>query len=115
MKADYARKGNRSWEDVVHKIKPLAASFEFTRAADIDLGKINNHIDRRIGEKAAIATINGELRYLRRMLSISCKLGKLAATPVIELLPTRTSETITWRQRTLPGCSPNFTTSMSGI
>ena len=25
MKADYKRKGNRSWEDVEHKIKPLAA------------------------------------------------------------------------------------------
>ena len=32
MKADYKRKGNRSWEDVAHKIKPLAVSFEFTRA-----------------------------------------------------------------------------------
>jgi integrase len=87
MKADYKRKGNRSWEDVEHKIKPLAVSLEFTRAADIDLAKINKHIDRRIEEKAAIATINGELRYLRRMLRLSCKLGKLAAVPVIELLP----------------------------
>ena len=87
MKADYIRKGNRSWEDVVPKIKPFVVSFEFTRAADIDLAKINKHIDRRIGEGAAIATINGELRYLRRMLRISCKLGKLAAAPMIELLP----------------------------
>ena len=87
IKADYIRKGNRSWEDVVHKIKPLAASFEFARAADIDLAKVNRHIDRRIEEKAAIATINGELRYLRRMFRLSCKLGKLAAAPVIELLP----------------------------
>ena len=87
MKADYKRKGNRSWEDVEHKIKPLAVSFEFTRAADIDLTKINKHIDRRIEEQAAIATINGELRYLRRMLRLSFKLGKLAAVPVIELLP----------------------------
>jgi len=27
------------------------------------------------------------LRHLRRMLRISCKLGKLAAAPIIELLP----------------------------
>ena len=48
MKADYIRKGNRSWEDVVDKITPLAVSFEFTHAADIDLAKINKHVDRRI-------------------------------------------------------------------
>ena len=55
IKADYKRKGNRSWEDVKHKIKPLGVSFEFTRSADIDLAKINQHVDRRIEEKAAIA------------------------------------------------------------
>jgi len=104
MKADYKRKGNRSWEDVEHKIKPLAVSFEFTRAADIDLAKINKHIDRRIEEKAAIATINGELRYLQRMLRLSCKLGKLAAAPVIDSYPTRTSATITSKQWISPGC-----------
>jgi integrase len=87
MKADYARKGNRSWEDAFHKIKPLEKSFQFTRAADIDLEKINKHVDRRIAEGAAIATINGELRYLRRMFKLSCKLNKLAAAPMIELLP----------------------------
>jgi integrase len=52
-----------------------------------DLAKINKHVDRRIEEGAAMATINGELRYLRRMLRLSCKLGKLAAAPIIELLP----------------------------
>jgi hypothetical protein len=88
MKADYARKGNRSWEEaVVHEIKPLAVSFVSTRVRDIDLAKINKHVDRRIEENAAIATINDELRYLRRMLRISCTLGKLVAAPVIEFLP----------------------------
>jgi site-specific recombinase XerD len=87
MKADYVRKGNRSWEDVFHKIKPLEDSFNFTRAADIDIEKINDHVDRRIAEGAAIATINGELRYLRRMLRLACKLRKISMTPVIELLP----------------------------
>jgi integrase len=87
MRLDYIRKGNRSWEDVFHKIKALLPSFEFTRAADINLEKINKHVDRRIAEGAAIATINGELRYLRRMLRLSCKLNKLSAMPVIELLP----------------------------
>lgn len=87
IKADYVRKKNRSWEDVFHKIKPLTASFEHTRARDIDLEKINRHIDRRIEEGAATATINGELRYLRRMLRLSCKLGKLSTAPIIELLP----------------------------
>jgi len=87
MKADYVRKGNRSWEAAEHRIKPLAQSFEFTRAVDINLEKINKHVDRRLEEKAARATINGELRYLRRMLRISCKLGKISAVPIIELLP----------------------------
>lgn len=87
MKADYVRKGNRSWEQVEYRIKPLDQSFEFTPAVDINLEKINAHVDRRLEDGAARATINGELRYLRRMLRISCKLAKISAAPLIELLP----------------------------
>jgi site-specific recombinase XerD len=87
MKADYIRKKNRSWEDVFHKIKPLKVSFGQTLAKDIDIAAIDKHIDRRLEEGVATATVNGELRYLRRMLRLSCKKGRLATMPMIELLP----------------------------
>lgn len=87
MRLDYIRKKNRSWEDVFHKIKPLETSFAHARGRDIDIDKIDKHVDRRIEEGAATATINGELRYLRRMLRLACKKGRLTAAPVIELLP----------------------------
>lgn len=97
-------------EDVEHKVKPLAVSFEFTRAAEIDLAKINKHLIVGSMKTAAIATINGELRYLRRMLRLSCKPAKLVPAPVIELLPNENKPDGTWKPRTSLGCSLSFTT-----
>jgi site-specific recombinase XerD len=86
LRVDYVRKKNRSWESVEHKIKPLNAYFENWRAKEIDNDRLGKYVDHRFSEGAATATLNGELRYLRRMFRLSCKHNKLAQAPMIELL-----------------------------
>jgi site-specific recombinase XerD len=86
LRLDYVRKKNRSWKDADEKIRPLKTYFEHWRARDIDLDAINRYIDHRFSEGIATATINGELRYLRRMFRLACKLKKLGQMPMIELL-----------------------------
>jgi site-specific recombinase XerD len=86
LRVDYVRKKNRSWDDAELKIRPLKAYFEHTRGRDIDNEAIGKYIDHRFAQDIATATINGELRYLRRMLRLSCKYNKLGQIPMIELL-----------------------------
>jgi site-specific recombinase XerD len=86
LRTDYVRKKNRSWTDADEKTRPLKAYFEHTRARNIDNEAIGKYIDHRFSEDIATATINGELRYLRRMLRLACKYSKIGQMPMIELL-----------------------------
>ena len=54
------------------------------RGREIDVDAIDRYIDHRFSEGIATATINGELRYLRRMFRLACKLKKLGQIPMIE-------------------------------
>jgi hypothetical protein len=87
MRQDYILQGHRSWHDVVGKTPPLTSFFELILVKDINAPLINSYKSRRVQEGAARATINGELRYLRRMLNLSVEAMKLTAAPRIKLLP----------------------------
>ena len=87
MRQDYVRKDNRSWEDAQQKIKPLKDRFEFVEAKNIDEVMIDKYVDGRLAAGYERATINGGLRCLRRMFSLSVQKHKMSRAPTITLLP----------------------------
>ena len=86
MKADYRANNQRSLQDALWKLTPVLNYFEGWKVKAITVDKINAYVSFRLEEKAATATINGELRYLRRMLRLGARHGKLSIIPLIELL-----------------------------
>lgn len=86
LKADYQANNQRSLQDALWKITPLLRYFDLMKVKMITYDKIAAYTRYRLGEGAATATINGELRYLRRMLRLGVKHRKIAAMPIVELL-----------------------------
>ncbi|HEY5542147.1 MAG TPA: tyrosine-type recombinase/integrase [Candidatus Binatia bacterium] len=86
LKADYRANNQRSLQDALWKLTPVLNYFEGWKVKAITVDKINAYVTFRLEEKAATATINGELRYLRRMLRLGARHGKLSSIPLIELL-----------------------------
>jgi len=86
LKADYRNNNQRSLQDALWKITPLSAYFEGWKVKAITYDRISAYTQFRLGEKVATATVNGELRYLRRMLRLGIKHGKIATMPIVELL-----------------------------
>lgn len=86
LKIDYAAHDRRSLSGALWKIKPLEESFGGMKAKTITATRIQVYVIERLKAGAARATINGELRYLRRMLRLGAQAEKLAVVPIIGLL-----------------------------
>jgi len=77
IKEDYKLKGKRSLDTVLYCVKHLERYFGFDKAVDIGPTRVKSYQTSRKDEGASIATINREVAYLRRMLSIQVELENL--------------------------------------
>ncbi|MCC2641040.1 MAG: putative Phage integrase [Nitrospira sp.] len=83
LKQDYALRGLRTWsrrEDCLAHLKPV---FWGMLVKGITTEKLKGYIAKRLGEKAAAATINRELDCLKRMLLLGarCSPPKVSGVP----------------------------------
>ena len=83
---DYHVNGRRSLSTVLHCLKHLKAFFGFDRALDITADRVKAYQADRLREGASKATVNREVAYLRRMLSIAVDSGKLSWRPRFKML-----------------------------
>jgi integrase len=79
-------KGSKSRAYQTH-LKRLGTFFDGIRAIDIDADRVRKYAAGRKRDKAAIATINAELRVLKLALNVAHRDGLLSAVPHIERLP----------------------------
>jgi len=77
IKEDYKLEGKRSLDTVLSCVKHLELYFRFDKAMDIGPTRVKTYQASRKDEGASIATINREVAYLRRMLSIQVELENL--------------------------------------
>jgi len=77
IKEDYKLKERRSLDSVLYCVKHLERYFGFDKAMDIGPTRVKSYQTSRKDEGASIATINREVAYLRRMLSIQVELENL--------------------------------------
>jgi integrase len=80
---DYTVNGRDTLKRVQWSIDCLKKSFEGMRATDISTDKIKNHIEKRMKEGLANASINRELAVLKRMFN----LGVQSTPPKVNLIP----------------------------
>ncbi len=86
LKADYAMQGNRSLRQTLYKIVPIAGWFEGVPVASISYETIAAYTTHRLAEGKSTATVNGELRLLRRMFKLAKKHKRITSLPDIEVL-----------------------------
>jgi integrase len=82
---DYKAKGNRSGRDLRCRLKFLRAAFGGRLATEIPDDAVTAYVARR-RETAAVATINMELKHLRRMFRLARKRIPRECVPEIDLL-----------------------------
>lgn len=87
IKAEYVRKGNRSFDGVQGVFRHLQAeeAFKFHRLIDITAKGVAEYGARRLEAGAAKASVNYELACLRHGFRLMVKKGMLSAAPLIEL------------------------------
>jgi len=81
IKEDYRVNAKKSLRTVLDCVKHLRQYFGFDKAMDIGPAKVEKYKVSRLNEGAARATINREIAYLRRMLSIQVQLEKFPPRP----------------------------------
>lgn len=87
LRADYLRKGHRSWDRQEHAIKHLRESFAKLPAAAISFSKVSTYIEHRQRDGAASGTIHAEVACLRRMLKLAVSARMLRTLPVFPEVP----------------------------
>lgn len=83
----YRIEGRRSLPDLVGRLKHVRHHFGGWRALEITSDRIVGYAAKRREAGAAINTVNLELTFLRRMLSLAVEAGRLERRPVIHKLP----------------------------
>lgn len=86
LENDYRVNGRRTLADLSYRVGHLRELFGIERAVDITTDRGRAYQRKRLGERAAPATINRELAALRRMLSLAFNAGKLPRLARIEML-----------------------------
>src|SRR5262249_43845452 len=87
LRADYERRGLRSWGRAERSIKHLRPSFGHLPAAAITYARVNDYSDKRRAEGAKPGTIHAEVAALRRMLKLAVGQKRLGSVPVLPSLP----------------------------
>lgn len=83
---DYRRQNRRSASTVTHCLKRVKDFFAFDRLVDITTKRVEQYQEMRQSEKAARATINREVAYLRHGFKLLFEGGQISQVPVIKLL-----------------------------
>jgi len=86
LKAKYRDDNKRSLSTALDKLKPVLDFFGGVRSPQITVQKINNYKAFRLSQGLARASINGELRYLRRLFSVGQEDELINHAPIIDLL-----------------------------
>lgn len=86
--SDYKINQRKSLTRAENSVNHLKKDFEGYRVPSITTSRIQAYIERRLDEGAAHATINNELRALKRMLNLGAKQGKVDKVPYIPMLKT---------------------------
>jgi integrase len=86
ISADYTKAGNRSYSTVESCFKHLKRLFPFHRVIDITSSEIDRYQTTRLTEKAARATVNREIAYLRRGFRLMHDAREISEVPVIKQL-----------------------------
>jgi integrase len=86
LENDYAINGRRSLHTAKYHIAHLREVFGFSRAVDITLDRVRAYQSQRIKEGAAPATVNREVSYLGKMLTLAVGAGKLSRRPRFTML-----------------------------
>ena len=83
LKQDYTLRGLRTWDRRENCLAHLKPVFGGMLAKGITSERLKGYIEKRLGEKAAPATINRELDCLKRMLVLGsrCSPPKVATVP----------------------------------
>ena len=81
VKADYERKGNKSWGRVVGALRHLRLVFKGQRAIRITSNRTYGYDDLRMQQGASAATRQYEQAVLRRMFHVAKKRGRLERIP----------------------------------
>jgi len=84
--ADYEKHNRRSAATATYCLKRVKEYFAFDHLVDITTGRIDQYQQARLHEKAARATINREMAYLRRGFKLLIEGEQVSRVPVIKLL-----------------------------
>jgi integrase len=86
LKDDYAARNNRSTKRLDYALAHLGAFFGDYRAVNITPDAIRTYQRQRQDNEASAGTVNREVSYVRRMLRLAHRYGKLARVPYIPML-----------------------------
>lgn len=92
IRADYVRRGLRSWDRVERALAHLRPVFGSLPAASITFARVSNYILRRVEQRAQPGTIRAEVAAVRRMLRLAAQSGLIASMPqfpAMQLSPAR--------------------------
>lgn len=81
IEQDYRLRGRKSWRRAEANLKHLRPSFGRFSAREISYSRVRQYIDKRLDEKAAVATIVREVAILKRMLSLAAAEELISAVP----------------------------------
>lgn len=89
LTTDYKVQGNRSLATMLYCVKHLEKFFGFVRAIDITSDRVREYQAARLAEGASRATVNREVAYLGRMLSLAAdadppKISRKPKFPMLE-------------------------------
>jgi integrase len=89
LTTDYKVQGNRSLSTMLYCVKHLEKFFGFDRAIDITSDRVREYQAARLAESASRATVNREVAYLGRMLSLAAdadppKISRKPKFPMLE-------------------------------
>ena len=86
LKNDYIINERRSLDTALHQIKHLRPYFGRYRAIDMTPDRVKAYQAQRLNEGAANATINREVAYLGKMLSLAVECKRLSQRPAFHML-----------------------------
>lgn len=83
---DYERNRRRSIDDVRRRVTQLKERWGAVKAKDFTASSITLHIDERLKDDVAPATINRELSIIRRAFRLAVERGQVVTAPIVRLL-----------------------------
>ncbi len=86
LKADYRNNALLSLNDALKKLKAPLAFFKGYRVSAITVQMVDVYVDERLAAGRAVATVNGELKYLRLLFNLGLEKRVIGQAPRISIL-----------------------------